>query len=220
MDYVKTLIIKFKNELSKRDITKFRGAVIASMHDADILFHNHEGDSLRYGYPLIQYKTIDRKAAIVAVGEGADTLYQTFQKSDWNLNIGERQVQMELGSAKIYETPVMINENAFAYHIENWLPLNEANYAGYKNLDSAVGQMQMLERILVSNILSLLKNSDIIIDEQLTCTITSVPKIQTVRFKQVKLMSFDLNFKCNIQLPLYIGLGKHASVGHGVITEK
>jgi len=220
MDFVKTLIIKFNNELAKWDITKFRGAVVASIHDADILFHNHEGESLRYGYPLIQYKTIGGKAAIVAVGEGADKLYQAFPKSDWNLNIGGNKTQMSLESAKIYETPLMLNEGEFPYHIEQWLPLNEKNYSQYKSLESVVEQMQMLERTLISNILSLLRSSGIIIDEQLTCTITSMPNIQATRFKQVKLLSFDLDFKCNLQLPIYIGLGKHASVGHGIITDK
>lgn len=66
---VKTLVIKFNNEIYPDEIDCFRGAVIHAMDGANVLFHNHlEGAGLRYSYPLIQYKRIHRKAAIVCVG--------------------------------------------------------------------------------------------------------------------------------------------------------
>ena len=45
--------------------------VIANSGSQNLLFHNHEPDErLRYRYPLIQYKRIHRKAAIICVGVG------------------------------------------------------------------------------------------------------------------------------------------------------
>ena len=66
MNYVKSLIVKFENELSQKAIPMFRGAVIAADNNLDdILFHSHDDDELRYAYPLIQYKTINGRAAII-----------------------------------------------------------------------------------------------------------------------------------------------------------
>lgn len=31
-------------------------------------------------------------------------------------------------------------------------------------------------------------------------------------------MSFDADFQCNLNLPDYIGIGKHTSIGYGTIT--
>jgi hypothetical protein len=56
MDKIKTLTIIFNNEISQQQIPLFRGAIIDTMDNANILFHNHDEDNLRYSYPLIQYK--------------------------------------------------------------------------------------------------------------------------------------------------------------------
>lgn len=44
---VKTLVIKFNNEIYPDEIDCFRGAVIHAMDGANVLFHNHlEGNRL------------------------------------------------------------------------------------------------------------------------------------------------------------------------------
>ena len=66
MNYTNILTIKFSNHISKEEIPLFRGAVISTLEQNNILFHNHNDDnSLRYSYPLIQYKRIGGCAAIV-----------------------------------------------------------------------------------------------------------------------------------------------------------
>jgi hypothetical protein len=36
-------------------------------------------------------------------------------------------------------------------------------------------------------------------------------------YKDTKVLCFDLVFDCNVSLPPYIGLGKHASTGFGIV---
>ena len=70
---VDLLTICFKNEILASEIPLFRGAVIHAIQDkADVLFHNHVGQSFRYAYPLIQYKRIRKKAAIVCLKQGTE----------------------------------------------------------------------------------------------------------------------------------------------------
>lgn len=62
----------YANKLSKwkpdEEVKLFRAAAIHALQNAEVLFHNHlDGEKLRFGYPLIQYKRIRRKAAIVCV---------------------------------------------------------------------------------------------------------------------------------------------------------
>lgn len=61
--YIRTLTIQFDTKLHPKEVTLFRGAVIASLKEKNILFHNHEeSGSQRYSYPLIQYKQLQGKA--------------------------------------------------------------------------------------------------------------------------------------------------------------
>lgn len=64
------VIIQFANEIDSQKVVWFRGALIASLKEKDLLFHNHDDNKLRYSYPLIQYKRIHGKVAVMAVGKG------------------------------------------------------------------------------------------------------------------------------------------------------
>jgi len=73
---IRTLTVLYNTEISNKEISLFRGAVLKSLGDkANVLYHNHTGEeTFRYSYPLIQYKRINGKAAITCVEEGADII--------------------------------------------------------------------------------------------------------------------------------------------------
>lgn len=69
------LVVQFTNELKQTNIPYFRGAVIAALGEqADVLFHNHTENGFRYAYPLIQYKRVKGKAAIVCIKDGTEQI--------------------------------------------------------------------------------------------------------------------------------------------------
>lgn len=219
MPVIKTLILQFANELSTNDITKFRGAVIASLKEKNILYHNHIEDRFRYAYPLIQYKRIHQKAAIVCIGDGVKAIHELFASDNFLFKIGEKETEMEMDNVKVYDNEISIFDTIQYYRIRNWLPLNSENYAKFQNADSLVERIQILERILAGNMLSFLKGIDIHLEEQMELHITSILDQRPAIYKRVKLMSFDIEFKTNLYLPQYIGIGKNASVGFGTLTK-
>ena len=219
MTKIKTLTVHFANELERHEIPLFRGAVIATVgRDKDVLFHNHIGDGYRYSYPLIQYKRIHGCAAIVSVNEGTETIGDFFSSCNFEFNIGGRKIEMVISSVKAYQTEVQIWNTQFSYSIRSWLRLNSENYHKYIAIDGLAEKTEFLENILRGNILSFLKGVDIHIDDDLQCTITQLSEPRTVKNKNVKLMCFDAQFKSNVSLPDFIGLGKNASIGYGMIT--
>jgi hypothetical protein len=220
MPVIKTLILQFANELSTNDITKFRGAVIASLKEKNILYHNHIEDRFRYAYPLIQYKRIHQKAAIVCIGDGVKAIHELFASDNFLFKIGEKETEMKMDNVKVYDNEISIFDTIQYYRIRNWLPLNSENYAKFQNADSLVERIQILERILAGNMLSFLKGIDIHLEEQMELHITSILDQRPAIYKRVKLMSFDIEFKTNLYLPQYIGIGKNASIGCGVLTKK
>ena len=94
MTKIKTLTIQFDTPLRCSEIPLFRGAVISAIPSSNILFHNHDGTSLRYSYPLIQYKRIGGKAAITCIGKGVDAMEELFVNDNLGVNIGRRKVDL------------------------------------------------------------------------------------------------------------------------------
>ena len=215
-----TIVIQFDNEIESKALPYFRGAVIASLEKKDILFHNHDEEKLRYSYPLIQYKRIHRKAAVMGIGKGIEVISQLLSARDFNYQIGNEKVEMHIEAVNAYDNEILLSSQADnPYRLNNWLPLNSENYAKYHHAESLIERIAILERVLTGNILSFLKGVDIYLDEQVELHITDITNQRPYTYKKVKLMAFDIEFKTNIQLPQYIGIGKNASVGCGVLTK-
>lgn len=219
---IRTLTVIYNTEISNREIPLFRGAVLKSLGDkANVLYHNHtDEESYRYSYPLIQYKRINGKAAITCVEDGADIIGQFLAETSEPLMLGDRETTFEVGKVLPEKVDVGICETPVSYSLQNWLPLNSRNYGQYKDTESLVEKIQILERVLVGNILSLLKGVGIRLDEKFELNITDITNQKLTTYKKVKLMAFDIEFKANITLPSYIGIGKNASIGNGVLMKQ
>ena len=218
---VNTLLIRFQNEIANNEVAMFRGAIINAVDNSDVLFHNHtDGDGFRYAYPLIQYKRINRKAAITCIGEGTEAIGKFFSSCNFDVVLGNRNMTLEVESVRAYKTLVQVWDSVFTYHLRKWLPLNQENYRKYEALDSIVERYAFLERLLTGNILSFAKSMGVYFDKQVECKITSADEPRIVNYKGVKMMSFDVEFKSNVSLPDYIGLGKGVSLGFGTVVRK
>jgi len=220
MTHLKILFVRFSNRIREYEVTKFRGAVIASLENKDVLFHNHQGEGFRYAYPLIQYKRINGQAAILCIGDGADAIKNFLQSEKITLCIGQREEELEVELLQESFVPIQFSENPHEYQIQRWLPFNAENYATFLRADGLAEQVSMLERILTGNILSALKGLGIRAEQQIKCSVKALTKPQIVQYKQTKLMSIDAIFRSNLVLPDFIGLGKHVSVGFGTVRQQ
>lgn len=217
--YINTLVIQFDTELRPFEVPYFRGAVVASIGDeADILFHNHKEEGFRYSYPLIQYKRIGVKAAIVCIGDGTEAIGQFFVNKKMELTIGDHTCPILVDNIRPHRTLVQAWDNQFRYHLHRWIPLNEANYRAYNESTSLIERLALLERILIGNILSFAKGVGVDIDREIQCSVLAFEEPQIVKVKGIRVMAFDLDFSTNVSMPNFIGLGKHASFGFGVLT--
>ena len=216
---MKTICIEFKNEIKHWEIPLFRGAVIAAVGDNDeILFHNHKGDGFRYAYPLIQYKRIHGKAALVALGEGTETLGIFFSKDKLPMSIGNHSIDLEAENVRANQIRVQLWKTVFTYSLRKWLPLNKENLEVFTKTEGVMARCALLERTLKGNMLSFLKGCGIHIKDELHCTITQLSEPFNVRYKGVNMKGFDVTFRTNLSIPDYIGLGKGVSVGNGIVT--
>ena len=221
MKYIRTLTVFTDTEIRQNEIPLFRGAVIHNLGEhPNVYFHNHLGDDkFRYAYPLIQYKRLEGKAAIVCVEDGVDIIGQFLTEVNGALSIGNRQVDCNTGKIQPARILVQTWENMFNYHISRWLPLNSQNYQRYKDIEGVVEKVSFLENILKANLLSMLKGLDIHLEKELILKITEIGNSYLIQNKGVKMMAFNADFKCNLSIPNYIGIGKNASIGYGTVHQ-
>jgi len=213
------LIVQFANEITPQEIQLFRGAVIASLNEKDILFHNHTESGVIYRYPRIQYKRIHKKAAIICVKEGIKSIGELFCAESYHYKFGEREVDMRIDTINTYQTDIDFCEEPKRYRLLNWLPLNSENYKEYQAIEGMAQRITFLEEKLIGNLLSFFTEIGFRAEQQIELHITDITGQRLAHYKGVKLMAFDIEFKVNLTLPQYIGVGKSASVGYGTLTK-
>jgi len=217
-DTIKTLTVVFSNKIDRKELTSFRGAVISSLNEKNVLFHNHLEDGFRYAYPLIQYKRIRGKAAIMGIGEGTKVLDEILSLGQISLELKNKESVFTVEETIAENIGILHSEEMISYQLHDWLPLNSENYEKYNSSESLAFRLSLLEKILVGNLLSFVKGIGIHLEEQINVSITQLNKEKVIKYKDVGLMSFDISFKANIVLPDNIGLGKSSSTGFGVLS--
>lgn len=217
---VQTFLVRFKNPITFEQTPALRSGVLKAMeYNANILFHNHaDGETLRYAYPLIQYKRIQGKAAILGIGEGVNVIGEFLSHPTMQVLIDSHPVTLEIERAIPRMTTAQLWESEYRYTVRKWLPLNKDNYDRYRALSTDEEKVAFLQRVLTANILSFFKGMGITIEREIKCRITHITNGSLYKFKGTKLMAFDAEFTCNASIPNYVGIGRHVSVGFGCVV--
>lgn len=194
----------------------FRGALLKELgNNADILLHNHLGNGLRYSYPLIQYKIISGKPAIIGVGKGSAVLATLPRKC--KLMIGNSPREFTLNGFNIERYEPEISDAPKMYSILRYVPLNSVNMMEYESLPALTDKICLLERIINANVLAFFKGIEYHCSDQIQTAISSIDKTYKLYYKGVGFQAFDVKFITNVLLPNGIGLGKSSSLGLGTI---
>ena len=216
---IRLLFVSFNFDLKYSEISRFRGAIINTSGNKNNLFHNHTDQGLIYRYPLIQYKCLNKRAALVCIEKGVEGIQDFFSATDWKLKIGDAIKEVKVEQLKVRPHRIGIWEQPFNYRIFNWLPLNQTNYSKYHSITGLSEKIQLLESILVGHILSFLEGIDFLAEKQVEVKIKNIHSERVMKYKKQDMQTFSLTFSSNVSLPDYISLGKGSSVGFGVVKE-
>lgn len=219
MAQLKTYIVRFSNRITPVEVDFFRGAVIgaAELRGSD-LYHNHLHEGLRMKYPLIQYKILDGRAAVVGVGDGADELKALAPHLEKVMHIGYKDIDFHISRVEEATTNVEVSQQVEHYSLSGWMPLNQHNVRQFHACKDEGLRMRILEQVLTGNILSFFKGFGHFTTDRILCHIDHRGPILNEEYKKVMMKTMDIDFRCNVRLPYGIGLGKGCSLGHGTLT--
>lgn len=213
-------LIRFPDiRLEKRDAQKLRGYFGNLFKEHSPLLHNHFDDgSLRYKYPLVQYKIVDEVPVLVGLAEGAQLLVDLFLKIN-ELNINGRSYPLHQKNLDHKHVDTGLSTQLHTYCFENrWMALNQENHKRYTLLKTYDEKNKFLNDLLKNNILSFFKGVNIWLDGQVMTT-GSFKEYKT-SFKNKPMLVFDGTFVCNVILPDLVGVGKQTSRGFGTVRKK
>ncbi len=215
---INIIIIHYNDIITNEEIPLFRGAIIHSLEKKLLLFHNHEDNGFRYSYPLIQYKRIHGKAAIVCLKQGTEDIGELFTSNINFLTIGNRSINPSIEKILPRRVRIHIWDQLFSYRINRWIPFNSRNYHEYCKISDDSEKKQFLSKILTGNILSMAKGLGVRFEKEIKCEIVTFTNDTISKVKDVAMQCFNVEFKCNVSIPDYVGLGKHASINYGIVT--
>lgn len=212
------LQVAFDTPLRPEDISAFRGGIVACVGRDHDLFHNHspEGTKL-YRYPLIQYKRFQGRAGLVGIGEGVEALQHYLGRHDRSIDLRGQRLRMDVARITFREFPLRPWHNWFSYRVEGWLALHGLHLQIYHDTPGLAGRLLLLERKLNSNIRAFTRAMGWSGDGLIEVRIHHMRNAGTRLLKDIPFRAFDVEFSTNVSLPAYIGLGKGAAFGHGVL---
>lgn len=208
-------------ELKTRDAHKLRGYFgnLFKEH-APLLSNHYEDGSLRYRYPLVQYKVINSTPMLVGINEGGELLTQLFLKIN-HLDIDGRNYEIQSKNISSTQYQIGFSENLQEYKFETlWLALNQKNYQKYSTLEDEVEKDDMLKSILVGHVLSLFRNTGVELDQNQRLMAKLNVKQKQTKFKDKTMLAFTGSFIINAHLPDKLGLGKSVARGFGTVIRK
>lgn len=219
---IEVLSVMLDVRLKDIELPFLRGALISKVSNSGTLFHGHLPDGLRYSYPLIQYKKLGEYAAVVALQEAVPQLAELLLENTVpiKLRLGRRMVSASVSDVFRQNIDMSVSTAMRTFEISRWLPLNQENYDAYCTMDSLADKLAFLENLLLGNILSFAKGVGVFFEEQVRVSIVYILSTGTFKYKGVEMLGFDIQFRTNVRLPEFIGLGKGVSLGFGTIMSE
>ncbi len=210
----------FTQHLRMYESRMLRSAVLKVIKPYSLLYHNHLNDGVRFGYPLIQYKVINGRGAILYLGEGVEQIEALFHdvgKRDVYINGDKISLEIYKIIPRLYHLQVYHGEAFRRYKLTNWLPVQDENYLKFKSMSTIKEQNDFLVDMLKKNILAFAKGIGWFMEGEVKIKNFRRSALRWTSYKNVKFITYDVWFDANVFLPPHIGLGKGAAHNYGVL---
>lgn len=214
--------LRFDTPLKAAEIPRLRRIINTYIGGENDLFHNHVSrEKYHYRYPVVQYKSVEGKAALLGLGEdGCAAIAQLLQNERFLTIFRQGGMNAHLLAEQSTETLDLLDRPAYEYRIEDYIALNDRNLADWRQNPGLVFRAQLLERCLVGHCLKFASA----ISWQLPPRSLELNLLDyratNVRSFDTNFLAFRIDFLSNIRLPEWIGLGKAVSHGFGSVLPR
>lgn len=223
---LRLLSVSFETRIDPWELARFRGAMARKVGLEHEWFHNHDNETggFHQRYPLIQYKLDPRnrlqRPMLLCLGQGVEEAHHFFSQPEWSLRIGDKDHDMRIAQLQVLQHQLLVLERPQRYRIHKWKAFNPENYEVYNNMEGIADQFSFLERLLATHIIAFAGGVEWSVEPRFEVKITDLLKREWVDHKGIKVLAFTLEFSSTVSLPDFVGLGKGASLGYGVLRRQ
>lgn len=208
--------------LHPRNLSGFRAAIVELLGREYEMLHNHDNSEKKahyhWSYPLLQYKVIRGKAAIVAIGEQAKQLcIMLMQQMPDQLFFAKQVHPIKAYFFKHQNYEWSLQAIPESYYIKHWLALNKTNYTNWKKSPDHNEQNHILSNALTGHIRAFARSIQLDFEAQIEGKVLQVNNYKAMQWHGQTFVGFNALIQSNLSLPLGIGLGRCVAFGFGEI---
>ncbi len=232
------LRLVFDSSIEPWEISAFRAAVMDYMGwGYDGLPAPEDGGSTRavqkgpdpaglpanpFPYPLAQFKMLHNhgryQPMLLCLGPRAGAVRKLFRNANQDSVLVNRHAySMNIAEARVYRFRLQAGIGLSNYNLFKYQALNPENYRRFQQLDGESQKLAFLEKLLASHILTFAGGVGWLARAPIAISGLHILREQQVSCHNISFHCFDLNFRCNLFLPEYIGLGNDVAKGFGVV---
>jgi len=212
-----SLLMLHTDKPIKEDANKLKGYIANQFRDYPI-FHNHYGNRCLFTDSRIQYKIINGNGYVLGIKEGTEMIKLLSDIKELHLGNSIYSVRPIFCDK---EEILMKTDELIQYDFKSpWAAFNDDNYEIYKRLYKAQDFTNIklfLNNILRGNMISLCKAFGLYIKGEVYVQ-TRLKKVNLVY--KVKRPAFIGEFRANIAIPDFFGIGGKVSTGFGVVKRR
>jgi len=231
----------FDIPLQQHEAVDFKKPVCAAIHDlrekgltegidtSHFYNRDEETGNSENRYPLIQYKSINGKAAITGINEGAHVLRSILDRlnEDKNRHLNKRflfnkQNSVDLYTYQLYpdNRHLMLLPHKKQYIIKDWLPLDTYRYKAWTATQELKMLVDILDECLPRQISKMLYGVGFSYTLPFIAHTTSILATkEAIQIYHEKKVPFDCIISCNLELPEDLGIGQVPGIGYGRICK-
>lgn len=213
---INTTVIKLKTDKPVRKTPyQVKGVFIKKHPDEPITPMLDGSYRKKFSYPRVQVKILDEQIYIIGVNEGVEPVLAIPDKIK-ELDFGNITFEISDFEIKTSTQQFIPSGSVISYSfLTPWAALNHVTANKYRSTPYRK-KVSYLNKLLGSNLIFLAKEMGISMEKGLYIKV-KIPKLHPKSIDDNKWKAFKGDFKTNILLPSYIGLGNGITRGYGTI---
>ena len=216
---IKTIVVRIVTDKPVRKTPYQVKGVIMRKYPSERVIPMLDGSYRdKFLYPRVQVKILNEDIYIIGVKEGVDPVLSLVDNLT-ELDFGNITFSIKDFDIKNVEQQFILSEQIFRYNfVTPWVALNKVTSGKYKSLPNKK-KIRYLNNLLGHNLIFLANEIGASIEDGIYAKVTIhnlVPKL----VDDNKWKAFQGEFKSNIILPNYIGLGNGITRGFGSIYQE
>ncbi len=199
------------------DANKMKG-FIANKYREYPIFHNHYGSRYLFVDSRVHYMVINHIGYILGIEEGAEAIKMLSAFNELRLGNSIYRVKPVFCDKEeiISPTKEFVQYDMISY----WLPYNSDNYEISKTLKDRTEKKYFINKILRDNIISLCKGLGLNVEKGRHTIYVHSRFKKSISFYKMRRTSYIGEFRTNMILPDFFGLGEKVSSGFGIVKRR